>query len=146
MKKNERIKQVLTLLLAGNNRAKIAAAMQISEQEVARWMAHPEFLHSARAALTDRILALIPKTLEKLEDLLDSDSDTQAMNAIKVVIKQLENAEDYDVELEKLRKALEPVVATILDIQEQNEIAEAELKRNEGENDEGNIEEAAPQE
>ncbi len=134
-------------MLEGNNRSKIAAVLDISEQEVAKWMADPEFLREARAALTNRILALIPKTLDKLEDLLDSNSDTQAMNAVKVIIKQLENAEDYDAELEKLRKALEPVVAMILDIQEQTEIAEAELKRKEGENDGlGDTEETAPQE
>ena len=52
---------------------------------------------------------------------------------VKVIIKQLENAEDYGAEREKVRKALEPVVATILDVQEQTDVAKAELKHDEGE-------------
>jgi len=134
-------------LLEGNNRQKIAAALEISENEVGKWLADPDFLSAARATLTNRILALLPKTLNRLEDLLDSESDTQAMNAVKLIIKQLENAEDYDEEVERLRKALEPVVFAILDIQEQTENAETELKCNEEKDDGlGNTEEAAAEE
>ncbi len=143
MTRKERIKRLLDLLLEGNNRARIASALDVTEKDVAKWMADPEFLREARLILTDRLLKLIPKTLDRLEELLDSESDTQAMNAIKLIIKQLENAEDYDEELEKLRKTLEPVIAIILDVQEQAEVVNAELERNEGIDDEGNSEKTA---
>jgi hypothetical protein len=117
MTREEQIERVLAVILEGGGRAKIAEALHISEDEVGKWLADPDLLFMARRALTDRILAMVPRTLERLEGLLDSESDTQAMNAVKLVIKHLETADEYDEG--KLRKAIRPLVDNVMLVMKQ---------------------------
>ncbi|MCP4231265.1 MAG: hypothetical protein GY771_14105 [bacterium] len=145
MTREEQIERVLAVILEGGGRAKIAEALRISEEEVGKWLADPDLLFAARRALTDRILAMIPRTLERLDELLDSESDTQAMNAIKLVIKQLETADKYDED--KLRKAVQPIVDAVMQTMEQKHIADEEMKPKEDDDDGlGNTEKTTPQE
>jgi len=120
----DKTEQIIKLLFQGRAIDEIATELKVHQIDLSRWIVGSEFLAEARREFAKQCLELMPYIEMRLEEIITEGSETQSMSAIKVVLKMLEDAGDFDTEREKARDILRTVVDKIIEEtqKKQNEI------------------------
>lgn len=104
--------EIVEALAAGKNTVEVAKEFGVSKQYISQVKNHPEYSLMFAVACQDRIKGMLPKAIQKLARILDSDDPDLYRTQIQAV-KMILDYSHVDVVADAVRDAKQPKKVTI---------------------------------